>query len=194
MKSLTRQTGDLETDINDLEATVTDVDKTLTDYGKNFKQLDKDCADLDYVLEQKTKMVAAAVQDKKEAIDRKIRDYDHRIHEQENKVRVLGEQVAEAKKEYDETSRDQTMKQAAYGHAKNTQADETAKITELKTLKDQITAADDQTDAASMYFLTLEMRRLIDHTHIQCYVLGASPPFACKSEENLRIEWVARAF
>jgi chromosome segregation ATPase len=167
IEALTRQQGDLETDITELESTVTEVDTTLTAYGKNVKQLEKDRADLEYFLEQKTRMVAAAVQDKKEAIDRKIREYDHRIHEQDNKVRQLAEQEGEANEEFDEATRDQQAKQDAYDQAKNTEKKETDQIAALKDLKDKVTGADDQTDVASMYFLTLEMRRLIDHTHIR---------------------------
>src|ERR1700736_6005556 len=94
--TLNKQTTDLQTDINDLKATVAEVTQIISGYGENVTKLRKDREDLEYFLEQKTKMVGAAVHDKKEAIDRIIRDYDAGLHEHANKVSRLAERAEEA--------------------------------------------------------------------------------------------------
>ena len=164
--TLNKQTTDLQTDINDLKATVAEVTQIISGYGENVTKLRKDREDLEYFLEQKTKMVGAAVHDKKEAIDRIIRDYDAGLNEHANKVSRLAERAEEAHEEYDKAAATAQERQHEYDVAKNAQQTITARLTELKTLREQIVAADDKTDVATMYFLALEMRHVMNHTHV----------------------------
>lgn len=164
--ALTKQSGDLQTDITGLKATVAEVTQVLSSYGDNITKLKKDRDDLEYFLEQKSKMVAAAVQDRKDAIDRIIRDYDIALQEQGQKVGGLGARANEAQEHYQEAADLAQEKQHQYDTAKGVQQTVTNALTELKSLREQIVSADDKTDVASMYFLVLEMRHVMQHTRI----------------------------
>ncbi len=164
--TLTKQTSDLQTDINGLKATVAEVTQVLSTYGDNITKLRKDRDDLEFFLEQKSKMVAAAVLDKKDAIDRIIRDYDLALQEQGQKVGGLGTRTEEAQEHYQEAADLAQQRQQQYDTAKAVQQTITNALTELQTLRTSIVSADDKTDVASMYFLTLEMRHVMHHTHI----------------------------
>jgi chromosome segregation ATPase len=166
IKTLNQQTTDLQADITDLNTTVAEVSSILASYGDSVTKLRKDREDLEYFLEQKTKMVAPTVHDKKDAIDRLIRDYDAVLHAHGAKVAQLGERSLEAQEQAALSAAIVQKKQQGYDSAKQVQKVTTDHITELKALKDQIVAADNKQDVASMYFLTLEMRRLMHHTEI----------------------------
>ena len=163
---LTKQATALQTDITDLAASVTQVQGTVTSYGAGLADLQSRLQALQYFYDQKSKMILAAIGDKKEPIDDLIREFDYELDRMQDRLTELGELLAVAQRESEEATYLQTVRQNEYNDVNQYQQDVTAKLTDMETLRTEITQADDNTDVASMYFLVLEFHGRLRETHI----------------------------
>jgi septal ring factor EnvC (AmiA/AmiB activator) len=163
---LTTQRDALNNDIKDLSTSVAAVKTTVTNYGTALADLESRLHALQYFYEQKSKMVLAAIGDKKGPIDDLIRDFDHEIERMQDKLNQLGERQEEAQEESDEAARDQKARQDKYDRANNYQTLTTGKLTDMEGLRGDITKADDNSDVASMYLLVLEFHGELRETHV----------------------------
>jgi predicted nucleic acid-binding Zn-ribbon protein len=163
---LTAQATALQTDITDLSTSVTQVQTAVTSYGTGLPDLQSRLQALQYFYDQKSKMILAAIGEKKEPIDELIREFDYELDRMEDRLAELGEKLALAQAESDEANNLEKLRQNEYDHANQYQQDVTAKLTDMETLRTDITHADDNTDAATMYFLVLEFHGRMRDTHI----------------------------
>lgn len=163
---LTKQRDALNTDITDLSTSVAAVKTSVTNYGTALSDLESRLHALHYFYEQKSKMVLAAIGDKKGAIDDLIRDFDHDIERMQDKLRQLGERQQAAQEESDEAARAQKARQDEYDKVNSYQTLTTAKLTDMEGLRGDITKADDNSDVASMYFLVLEFHSELRQTQV----------------------------
>jgi peptidoglycan hydrolase CwlO-like protein len=163
---LTAQATALQTDITDLSTSVTQVQTAVTSYGSGLPDLQSRLQALQYFYDQKSKMILAAIGEKKEPIDELIREFDYELDRMEDRLAELGEKLALAKAESDEANNIENVRQNEYNLANQYQQDVTAKLTDMETLRTEITAADDNTDVATMYFLVLEFHGRLRDTHI----------------------------
>jgi chromosome segregation ATPase len=163
---LTNQATALQTDISDLTTSVTQVQGTVTSYGAGLSDLQSRLQALQYFYDQKSKMILAAIGDKKGPIDDLIRDFDYELDRMHDRLMDLGEKLAAATKESEEAANLQTVRQNEYNAVNAYQQNVTGKLSDMETLRGDITQADDNTDVASMYFLVLEFHSRLRETHI----------------------------
>jgi chromosome segregation ATPase len=163
---LSKQRDVLQTDITGLETTVEQVKTTVTNYGTGLKDLHNRLQALEYFYHQKSKMVLAAIGERKSLIDDLIRGYDDELGRMQDHLRELDEKQNAALAESTRAANVQNERQKEYDAATNFQQDVTNKLTEMEALRAEITKADDTTDAASMYFLTLEFHSQMRETKI----------------------------
>lgn len=163
---ITEQVTDLQNDINDLTNSVSDMKNILTAYGGQVKDLENRFHILEHFYHQKKTMVMAAIGDKKGPIDKLIFEFDEGLGEMKAAIDELAEKVKVAQLESDRAVALQTEKQKEYDAVKAYKDDIAAQLTNLESLRTMITAADDATDAASMYFLVLEFEELLKCTEI----------------------------
>src|SRR5258708_19527864 len=90
IEKLNKQANDLQLDIQGLDAMVNEVKAALGTYGQAVHGLEKQRKELEYFSEQKNKMVAAAIGEKKEPIDRLIYQLHHLLPYLEDQVPTLG--------------------------------------------------------------------------------------------------------
>jgi hypothetical protein len=166
IEHLTKQRDALQTDITDLSATVAAVKTTVTNYGSNHKDLEARLHALRYFYDQKSKMVHAAIGDKKDLIDDLVHDFDHETGKMEERLLELAGTQAAALAESHEAGNTEVDRQKEYDAKNQYQAKVTAQLTDMETLRNEITHADDTTDVASMYFLLLEFRDDLSETHV----------------------------
>jgi DNA repair exonuclease SbcCD ATPase subunit len=111
-------------------------------------------------------MILAAIGDKKGPIDDVIRDFDNELDRMQERLLELNERQNAVQEESNEAGAVQTARQREYDDVNNKQQSITNKLSEMETLRADITKADDTTDVASMYFLTLEFHSQLRETHI----------------------------
>jgi chromosome segregation ATPase len=166
IEHLSKQRDVLQTDINGLSTTVEQVKTTVTNYGTELRDLHNRLQALEYFYHQKSKMVLAAIGERKPLIDDLIRGYDDELARMQDHLRELDEKQNAALAESTHAANVQDERQKEYDAATNFQQDVTNKLTEMEALRAEITKADDTTDAASMYFLTLEFHSQMRETKI----------------------------
>ena len=163
---LTKQRDVLQTDITGLSTTVQQVITTVTNYGAGLKDLHNRLQALEYFYHQKNKMVLAAIGERKPFIDDLIRGYDDELARMDDHLHELDEKQKAALTESNHAANLQNALENEYDQATDFQQDLTTKLTEMEALRVQITQADDTTDAASMYFLTLEFHNQVRNTKV----------------------------
>jgi chromosome segregation ATPase len=161
-----KQRDELKVDIADLSKNVDDVKATLTSYGAEVQQLEATLHGLQYFYDQKTKMVMAAIGEKKEPIDLTIREYDHETGQLRERLQELATMLRAAQGESEKADAIQAQKQRDYDHVKAYKTKTEDQLKQLDALRGDITTADDATDVASMYFLVLEFKHVLEHTRI----------------------------
>jgi len=163
---LTAQRDALNQDINDLSATVQQVKTTLINYAAGLTDVHTRFHALDYFYEQKSKMILAAIGDKKGPIDELIHEFDSEIDRMQERLRELNKKQNEAQAESDEAIAVQKERQQEYDAANDYQQKVAGMLTDMEGLRSQITDADDKTDVASMYFLVGELHQELRETQI----------------------------
>jgi chromosome segregation ATPase len=163
---LTNESNALQTDINELDATVKQVEATVTDYGAGLADLHQRLHALHYFYDQKNKMTLAAIGERRGPIDDIIRNFDFEVTRMEERLRELGELKDAAQRESNEAAEIQALRQKQYDAANDIQKTLTKTLSELESLRADITRADDKTDVATMYFLMLEFHREMSETRI----------------------------
>jgi chromosome segregation ATPase len=163
---LSKQRDLLQSDISGLSATVAEVKTTVTNYGANAKGLHDRLQALEYFYHQKSRMVQAAIGERKPLIDELTREYDEELARAEESLKELNDKQVAAQAESDEAAKVQATKQSEYDAANAYQATMTSKLTEMETLRANITQADESTDVATMYVLTQEFHARLKDTKI----------------------------
>ncbi len=107
------------------------------------------------------RMILCAVEDCKDAIDQKIAEYDRKVREAEGALDQLKTQKAEAQKQYEQAEKDAQKKQDQFDDWKKLQAEIEGKLAAIQELKTRIEKEDDQSNAASMYFLAIELQNTL---------------------------------
>jgi len=163
---LSKQSAVLQIDINGLSTAVAQVATTVTNYGTVLKDLRNRLQALEYFYHQKSKMVLAAIGERKALIDDLIRGYGDELARMQDHLHELDEKQNAAQTESTRAENVQGERQKEYDAATNFEQDVTNKLLEMEALRAEITKADDTTDAASMYFLTLEFHSQMRETKI----------------------------
>jgi peptidoglycan hydrolase CwlO-like protein len=163
---ITQHVTDLQTDITDLTKSVGDMKNILTGYGGQVKDLEARLHSLEYFYDQKKTMTMAAIGDKRGPIDKLINEFDDDVAKMQTELTELSDRVVSAQQESTKAAGVQSEKQSEYDAVKAYTDDIGAQLTGLETLRTAITAADDATDIASMYFLVLQFQDQLSDTKI----------------------------
>jgi hypothetical protein len=163
---IVKELDELQADITDLQNTVNEVQTTLTDYGNGIKGMQTELHGLQYFYDQKAKMVSAAIGEKKDPIDDAIQSFDRDTEKMEDHLEELGRRRDAAQTEFYKADAIQAERQSDYDAVKNYKQGTDAKLNDLKALRTAITQADDATDVATMYFLILEFKEVLEHTRL----------------------------
>lgn len=161
-----KQRDELKADIDDLAKTVDEVKTTLSDYGGEVKDLETRLHGLQYFYDQKHKMVMAAIGEKRDLIDDRIRQFDHETDRIGERLEQLRDMRDTAQQDSERADAFQQEKQADYDAVKEYKTATENRLAEMETLKASITQADEKNDIGSMYFLILEFRWVLEHTRI----------------------------
>ncbi len=167
IEHLSKQTTNLQDDITGLQSSITAGTGLLGKYGQALKDLQTSRGDIEYFYEQKSKMVNAAIGDKKDPVDHMVRKYDADTERTEAHAAQLKDRVDEANEALQEAGKKATHREEAWTKVMTYQQRLQQKLDGLKTLRTLITSADEANDAPSMYFLVLELKALLDHTNIE---------------------------
>lgn len=165
--TLSKQTADLQDDITGLETSIKAATELLAKYGQALRDLQKTRDDIEFFYEQKSKMINAAIGDKKEPVDHMVRDYDAHTQQLEAAAEQLRERTDAAKEALREASTKADHREDVWNKAKSYQQRLQKKLDDLKSVRDRITKADEANDAPSMYFLVLDLKWLLAHTSIE---------------------------
>ena len=114
----------------------------------------------------KMRMILCAVEKYRGEIDKKIAEYDLQIASKANALEQLKAQKQQAQQQFEQAQKQQEAKQAEFDYWKNLKANIQKNLDEIKELKKRIEAEDDLSHAASMYFLALELQRILRNTRI----------------------------
>jgi DNA repair exonuclease SbcCD ATPase subunit len=163
---LSKQRDVLQDDITDLTTTVKQVTTTVTNYGAGLKDLHHRFQTLDYFYHQKSKMILAAIGDKKALIGDLIRLYDEELEGMRAHLQRLDEKQKTAEQESNGAESVQKALQEEYDKINSYQQYITDNLTEMDGLRTDITKADELTDVATMYFLILEFHNKLRETTI----------------------------
>lgn len=166
IEHLNQQADALQTDITDLSANVAEIQTTNSNYAGALPDLESRLQSLQYFFEQKHKMVLAAIGDWKDPINEMIREYDHEIEKMEKRAEELGEKQNAAQKESAEAAKAQARLQKEFDRLNQSQQTVTANLTDMENLRSLITAFDDKSDVASMYFVIHEFQHTLGSTEI----------------------------
>jgi chromosome segregation ATPase len=156
--TLSNKLTGLQADIKALEAKAADIQKSIAGYDQLSAKLRQDLDDAQKIISQKIKMAEAAVKDQRDAIDKKIADFDKSLTTQTANVQASWDASKAATTAADEAERDSLEKAAAYTKLKNAPKVTEEQIKGIRAIIDQAIKAQD--DVASMYFLLNEAKQM----------------------------------
>ena len=158
---LTQQSDTLKADIAALSGVGDAIKEVLKTYKEALPNLKNEFSDDANYADTKMRMILCAVEQYKGAIDQKIADYDRKVEQKAAALEQLKAQKEQAQKQLEVAEKDLENKQKQFDYWKNLKTDTDAKLAEIRDLKTQIEKADDLSQAATMYFLTLELIRIL---------------------------------
>jgi chromosome segregation ATPase len=152
--------------IASLDKVVNELKPIMSTYGQALPNLQKDRDDIEKYLDAKIPMIYAAVKDKKEDIDDKINEYDKNLREKNEKLKEIKDKHDRYNEAYQYAQGRSQDKQEEYDEKKSYQKNISGKIEDLKNLRKEIGQEGEKSNAASMYFLSEEMKSILEETEI----------------------------
>jgi DNA repair exonuclease SbcCD ATPase subunit len=168
IKRLTEEGNTLEKDIETLTGEGKTIKEILEAYNKALPNLIKELKEGETYADTKMRMVLCAVEHKKGPIDQKIAEYDQKVSEKTAELEQLKAEKAEAERQHEQAKADAKLKEEQFEYWKKLQSKIEEKLSEIQKLKTQIEKEDDLSHAASMYFLTLELQKVLRSIAILC--------------------------
>jgi chromosome segregation ATPase len=144
----------------------TELEKVLTAYEQALPNLIKGYQDAHTYADTKMRMILCAVEKKKPEIDQKIAQYDRQITEKTAAVEQLKAKKKAAEDLVKQAQTDKDKKEEQYKYWHDLQSNDEKKLQEIKDLKTKIEQEDEASHAASMYFLALELQKVLQSIKI----------------------------
>lgn len=142
------------------------INQAVTAYTNAIEGLKTVKKELKDYYETKWRMILCAVESIKEDIDKVIRDYDDAIAEQKRKLTDLIKHESCAKKEYEDATAHLNDKQGQFDKYKDYKSNLERSLNEIKVLKGKIEKEDDLNHPASMYFLIVGLKKILDEANV----------------------------
>src|SRR5262249_46694950 len=134
IKQDTQKAGSLQADINALQTKIADIKQVLGGYDPNTLQ--SQLNDANKSITQKIGIAEAAIKDKKDEIDAKIKKFDSDLKEQGKQVEKAESDYHDAAKAAKDADTIAQQKQAAYDAVKQIPKDIDAALRDVKGLLD----------------------------------------------------------
>jgi chromosome segregation ATPase len=166
IERLKQQKDSLEKNLTDQTGAGKAIKDILDAYAKALPGLIKELRDDETYADTKMRMILCAIEEYKSQIDQKIAEYDRKIAEKTAAVEQLKAQKADAEQQLAQAQADEKAKQDKLDNWKKLQATIEANLAEIASLKTQIEKEDDLSHPAKMYFLTLELQKVLRNTKI----------------------------
>ena len=165
---LTKHSASLKTEIEELKGVGDTIKQVLKDYSQALPNLIRELKEDETYSETKMRMILCAVEKCKAAVDQKIAEYDRQIAEKTASLEQLKNQKVEAENQLKQAQEDDDEKEARYKYWSELKKDIEDKLKEITARKADIETEDDASHAASMYFLALELQRILRSVKIVC--------------------------
>lgn len=168
--AITRETTkhtNLKESVARLEQRLKDITQTLDTYAKAFENLQKEKADREEYFNTKSRMIEAAIGDKKDKIEEQINEVDKEIQDKEAEVVKLEGEHNEAKGAYEAAKEKAEKKQKEYEFVKEYQKNVDTKLKELKRLNQEIEREEEQANTELMYVLMKEYESILDEVKLK---------------------------
>jgi hypothetical protein len=163
---LTKKKAVIEGDAAASEAAENEVEQAVTPYADALPELTKSKSDAEQRIETKVKMIEAAIDPaKKNAVIAIINATDKAIDDLEKKIEGLKATQKTASTDYEAAQAKLISAQAAFDDEKKSVGSAAVNLTAIQALFPRI-EAEDPTHLATMYFLIMEGKRLIDETKL----------------------------
>jgi len=143
-----------------------ELEQILTAYEQALPNLIKGHKDAHTYSDTKMRMILCAIEKKKPEIDQKIAQYDRQISDKAAAVEQLKAKKKAAEDLVKQAQDDKKKKDEHYAYWRDLQTNNEKKLQEISELKTQIEKEDEQSHAASMYFLALELQRVLQSIKI----------------------------
>jgi hypothetical protein len=156
----------LTEDVTASEQVGEELKQVLTAYEQALPNLIKDFKDAQTYADTKMRMILCAVEKKKPELDQKIWQYDQQITAKTAAVEQLKAKKKAAEDLVKQAQEEKQKKDEQYKFWHDLQGENEKKLQEIKDLKKQIELEDEASHAASMYFLALELQRVLQSIKI----------------------------
>jgi chromosome segregation ATPase len=178
-------------DITASEKVDSDQEGVLNAYKDALAHLISDYKDAHTYSDTKMRMILCAIEKKKPEIDQKIAQYDQQIAQKTAAVEQLKAAKAAAEQQLNQAQKDKEQKDNQYKYWHDLQSNDEKKLQDIKDLKKQIEEEDEASHPASMYFLALELERVLKSIQIVSieelkYRLGVARAEQDKANETVR--------
>jgi chromosome segregation ATPase len=157
----------LTKDLQTIQQAKGDLDKSLEDYEKGVEGYQERKKICDEYYAKKKEMIEAAIKDKKEKIEEIIKNYDEKIKTAKEKMDTAESDLSSAEAAYEQAEKENEAAQQAYDAAKKILEEIGNKLQELEALRELIEEEDAKCHTASMYFLILGYKQILDEIKIQ---------------------------
>jgi septal ring factor EnvC (AmiA/AmiB activator) len=158
--TLTRTASELQAQIRGLETAQVEIEKAYGGYDELAKRLQQRLDDASKVVAQRQRLMGHVVAAVTDEIDERVSEVDDGIDAQAKDVEVARKGAEQARGELDAATQDALDKEHAYVAFKAAPKALEAQVNRIQGLLDQSQAAQQRGDAAAMYFLLEEARRL----------------------------------
>jgi len=162
---LTKKKDTLKSDIVVLEKIVSDINQVVKSYNQALQNFEIEIKNIEDYSQIKQPMIDAAIKEKKDMIDSKIKVIDDNIEAIENEVTVLKDKLKNAEIDYKAAKELRNNKQNTFDSLKTLQKKIDGYLKALKNFKDSIEKEEDKNKTANMYFLFSELQVLLSETN-----------------------------
>jgi chromosome segregation ATPase len=164
IKQDTQKVSSLQGEINVLQTKIADIKQAVGGYDQ--QALQKQLNDANKSITQKSGIAEAAIKDKKDEIDAKIKKFYGDLKEQGDKVGQAESDYKDAAKAAKDADAIAQQKQADYDAIKKIPSDIDAALRDVKSLLDQANKAEGAGDYVSVYFVAGEAKAGADKVQI----------------------------
>jgi len=164
--ALNKKAAIAESAIKTAEAQLAEVAKATEGYDKSGPQMQHELDDDEKAIAKKRSLAESNIKDLKDAIDKKIAEFDKALAAQGKAAGSAADAAAKARAAADGAMQDLQDKQAAFAALKDNPKAAAAKLKELKGLLNEIAKAEAQDDSVAVYLYVVEAAALADDMSI----------------------------
>jgi chromosome segregation ATPase len=163
---LTKHCDALKEDIDALQKANNDLKQVVQAYGQAYPTLKNDHSSYSSYVAMKMQMAECALGERKDGVDEKIEEFDGEIEAKEQALESLRAEKDNAWDAYQAAKTALDEKQAVFDYWKNYKTHLEKNINEIKALKTQIDKEEGANHPAGIYFLAIELKKILDATKV----------------------------